>query len=311
MKKLKRFVMCTMLLAVSAVAMAQQKVTGVVKDSHGEPVIGATVKEQGSSTGTVTDFEGNYSVTVKSGNSVLDISYIGYKSQTIKVGGRSKIDVTLAEDTELLEEVVVVGYGVQKKATLTGSVTQVKGDDVLKGKATQNLGAALQGTIPGLTITRTSSRPGNEGTSLTLRGGISVNSDANNPMIIVDGVEAYQWELSQLNPNDIESISVLKDAAASIYGTKAAGGVILVTTKRGKEGKLSVSYSGSVHANIMGERYPLASGQEWAQMHNKAIENDYKYGASHSYGWKLGWPEETWRTLANGERIEGMAAGPM
>ena len=309
MKKLKRFVMCTMLLAVSAVAMAQQKVTGVVKDSHGEPVIGATVKEQGSSTGTVTDFEGNYSVTVKSGNSVLDISYIGYKSQTIKVGGRSKIDVTLAEDTELLEEVVVVGYGVQKKATLTGSVTQVKGDDVLKGKATQNLGAALQGTIPGLTITRTSSRPGNEGTSLTLRGGISVNSDANNPMIIVDGVEAYQWELSQLNPNDIESISVLKDAAASIYGTKAAGGVILVTTKRGKEGKLSVSYSGSVHANLMGERYPVASGQEWAQMHNKAIENDYKYGASHSYGWKLGWPEETWRALANGEYIEGMVNG--
>lgn len=309
MKMLKRIAMCAALLMTSVAMMAQQKVSGVVKDTHGEPVIGATVKEQGSTGGTVTDFDGNYTLTVKSGNAVLEFSYVGYKTQEVKVSGRSTVDITLAEDAELLEEVVVVGYGVQKKQTLTGSVTQVRGDEVLKGKATQNVAAAMQGTIPGLTVTRTSSRPGNEGTNITLRGGISVNSDANNPMILIDGVEAYGWEMSQLNPNDVESISVLKDAAAAIYGTKAAGGVILITTKRGKEGKVQVNYSGSVHANFMGERYPVANGQEWAQMHNMAIENDAKYGATHSYGWKLGWPEETWRALANGERVVGMVNG--
>ncbi len=151
----------------------------------------------------------------------------------------------MKEDAHTLDEVVVVGYGVQKKATLSGSVAQVLGDEVLKGKATQSMASALQGTIPGLTITRTSSRPGNEGTDITLRGGISVN--ATDPMILIDGVEAYQWELSQINPNDVESISVLKDAAAAIYGTKAGAGVILVTTKRGKEGRVKVTYSGSVH----------------------------------------------------------------
>ena len=309
MKMLKRIAMCAALLMTSVAMMAQQKVSGVVKDTHGEPVIGATVKEQGSTGGTVTDFDGNYTLTVKSGNAVLEFSYVGYKTQEVKVSGRSTVDITLAEDAELLEEVVVVGYGVQKKQTLTGSVTQVRGDEVLKGKATQNVAAAMQGTIPGLTVTRTSSRPGNEGTNITLRGGISVNSDANNPMILIDGVEAYGWEMSQLNPTDVESISVLKDAAAAIYGTKAAGGVILITTKRGKEGKVQVNYSGSVHANFMGERYPVANGQEWAQMHNMAIEIDAKYGATHSYGWKLGWPEETWRALANGERVVGMVNG--
>lgn len=171
------------------------------------------------------------------------------------------------------------------------------------------MASALQGTIPGLTITRTSSRPGNEGTNITLRGGISVNDGANSPMIIIDGVEAYEWELSQINPNDVESISVLKDASAAIYGTKAAGGVILVTTKRGKEGKLKVTYSGSVHANVVGERYPVSNGQEWAKMHNQAVLNDYKYGADHTYGWKLGYPQEVWESLANGERIEGMVNG--
>ncbi len=280
-------------------------VNGKVVDPNGEPVIGATVKVKGTNNATVTALDGHFSLNNAKGT--LVVSCIGYKEQEVRAAGN--MTVTLEEDNSLLDEVVVVGYGVQKKQTLTGSVTQVRGEEVLKGKATQNVGVALQGTIPGLAITRTSSRPGNEGLSITLRGGISVNSDANNPMIVVDGVEAYQWELSQLNPNDIESVSVLKDAAAAIYGTKAAGGVILVTTKRGREGKLKVSYSGSVHANFMGERYPVASGQEWAQMHNAAVENDHKYGASHTYGWKLSWPQDVWESLANGERIEGMVNG--
>ncbi|MGN0281780.1 MAG: SusC/RagA family TonB-linked outer membrane protein [Prevotella sp.] len=299
-----------MLLTVLSVsAMAQVKITGVVKDTSGETLIGATVREKGSSGGTATDLDGNFTINVKSSASVLEISYVGCVTQTVKVGSKTSLDITLEPDSKVIDEVVVVGYGVQKKATLSGSVTQVRGEDVLKGKATQNMASALQGTIPGLTITRTSSRPGNEGTSITLRGGISVNADANNPMIIIDGVEAYQWELSQINPNDVESISVLKDAAAAIYGTKAAGGVILVTTKRGKEGKVKVSYSGSAHVNIVGKRYPLASGQEWAQMHNMAVANDYKYGANHTQDWKLSWPQEVWEALARGERIEGMVNG--
>lgn len=283
-------------------------VKGQVVDDNGEPIIGANVMVKGTTNGVITDINGNFVLSNVS-KDILQVSFIGYKTQEISLKGKSNIKVTLQEDTEMLDEVVVVGYGVQKKQTLSGSVTQVKGDEVLKGKATQNTASALQGTIPGLTITRTSSRPGNEGTTITLRGGISVNDDANHPMIIVDGVEAYGWELSQINPNDVENISVLKDAAAAIYGTKASSGVILVTTKRGKEGKVKVTYSGSVHANLIGTRYPVSNGQEWAQMHNLAVENDYKYGASHTYGWKLGWPEETWRALANGEYIEGMVSG--
>lgn len=284
-------------------------VKGQVLDADGIPVIGASVLEKGTTNGVITDMDGNFQLKVSSRNAVIVISYIGYKTQEMPIKNQKVFNIVLKEDTEVLDEVVVVGYGVQKKETLSGSVTQVKGEEVLKGKSTQSMATALQGTIPGLTITRTSSRPGNEGTNITLRGGISVNDDANNPMIIIDGVEAYEWELSQINPNDVESISVLKDASAAIYGTKAAGGVILVTTKRGKEGKLKVTYSGSVHANVVGERYPVSNGQEWAQMHNQAVLNDYKYGADHTYGWKLGYPQEVWESLASGERIEGMVNG--
>lgn len=283
-------------------------VKGQVVDATGEPVIGASVLVKGTTNGVITDLDGNFTLNGVS-QGTLVISFVGYKTQEIAIDGKTQFKITLTEDSEILDEVVVVGYGVQKKATLSGSVTQVRGEEVLQGKATQSMASALQGTIPGLTITRTSSRPGNEGTSITLRGGISVNDDANSPMIIIDGVEAYQWELSQINPNDVENISVLKDAAAAIYGTKAAGGVILVTTKRGKEGKVKVTYSGSAHANVVGKRYPVASGVEWAQLHNMAVLNDYEYGADHTYGWKLGWPQEVWEALANGERIEGMVNG--
>lgn len=311
-------VMCASLFSVSPftvlaegtevqTVMQSRQISGQVVDGNGDPVIGASVLVKGTSNGTITDIDGKFQLQNVSG--ILVVSYIGYKTQEISLKGQKNLEIVLKEDAEVLDEVVVVGYGVQKKATLSGSVAQVKGEEVLKGKATQSMASALQGTIPGLTITRTSSRPGNEGTSITLRGGISVNDDANNPMIIIDGIEAYEWELSQINPNDVESISVLKDASAAIYGTKAAGGVILVTTKRGKEGKLKVTYSGSVHANVVGERYPLTNGQEWAQMHNLAVQNDYKYGADHTYGWKLGYPQEVWEALANGERIEGMVNG--
>lgn len=281
-------------------------VKGQVVDANGEPIIGASVLVKGTTNGTITDFDGNFSLNDAS-KGTLVISYIGYQTQEVPVNGKSLVKVVLKEDTEVLDEVVVVGYGVQKKQTLSGSVTQVKGEDVLKGKATQNVASALQGTIPGLTIQRTSSRPGNESTSITLRGGISVNETE--PMIVIDGVEGYSWELSQINPNDIESISVLKDAAAAIYGTKAGAGVILVTTKRGKEGKVKVTYSGSVHANVVGKKFPVATGSEYAQLVVQGMENDIANGNGTAITWR-NFDEATWRALANGEKVAGMITNP-
>lgn len=281
-------------------------VKGQVVDANGEPVIGASVLVKGTTNGTITDFDGNFTLNDASKGTLI-ISYIGYKTKEVVVNGRNIVKITLKEDTEVLDEVIVVGYGVQKKATLSGSVTQVKGEDVLKGKATQNVASALQGTIPGLTITRTSSRPGNENTAISLRGGMSVNKDAN-PLVLIDGVEAYSWELSQMNPSDIESISVLKDASAAIYGNKAGAGVILVTTKRGKEGRMSVTYNGSVHANLVGKKFPVADGQTWAQMFIHATENDALAREDKTPQWWM-WSEESWRTVAEGKVYEGVENG--
>ena len=283
-------------------------ITGTVVDETGEPMIGATVTVKGTGIAAATDMDGHFSIKANAG-ATLVITYIGYKPATVTAGSGS-VNVTMEQASNDLDEVVVVGYGVQKKATLTGAVTQVKGDQVLAGKATQSVASALQGTIPGLTITRTSSRPGNEGTGITLRGGISVNSMS--PMIVIDGLEAYEWELSQINPNDIESISVLKDGAAAIYGTKAGGGVILVTTKRGKEGKVNVTYSGSVHANFVGRRFPVASGVEWANMLIDATTNDayalLDADGNPQYSWWM-WPEQTWRDMADGKVVKDVIGG--
>jgi len=305
----KMILACMLMLIASVASFAQSvKVTGTVTDEKGEPIIGASIFVKGTSTGTITDVEGNFTVNAPAKGKLV-VSYIGYVKQEVAITG-NKVKISLKEDAKTLDEVVVVGYGVQKKATLSGSVAQVLGDEVLKGKATQSMASALQGTIPGLTITRTSSRPGNEGTDITLRGGISVN--ATDPMILIDGVEAYQWELSQINPNDVESISVLKDAAAAIYGTKAGAGVILVTTKRGKEGRVKVTYSGSVHTNVVGNKFPVADGQTWAEMLCHATENDayalLDKDGNPQYSWWM-WPEDIWRKMAAGERYEGVVAG--
>ncbi|MDL2208218.1 TonB-dependent receptor [Parabacteroides sp. OttesenSCG-928-O15] len=284
--------------------MAQNKrISGAIVDATGEPVIGANVQVKGTTIGSISDVDGNFSFEAPQ-TGTLVISYIGYKTQELSLG-KTIYNITLAEDSEVLDEVIVVGYATQNKATLTGSVTQVRGDEVIKNKSTTSVAAALQGEIPGLTITRTSSRPGNEGINITLRGGISVNQT--DPMILIDGVEAYKWELSQINPSDVESISVLKDAAAAIYGTKAGAGVILVTTKRGKEGKTSVTYSGSVHANLIGKRFPVADGQTWGKMLVHATEND-ALADNGNFSWWM-WPEEVWREVAAGNEYQGVFGG--
>ena len=247
MKKL--LTVCLLAILYVTSAFAQSTVTVTVKDDVGA-VPGASVLIKGTTTGEMTDIDGIAKLTAKD-TDVLVISFIGYRTVEVTVGTRAKIDVTLEVDSEQLEETVVVGYGSQKKESLTAAISQVKSEDITSTKQT-NLVASLQGKVPGLQIRQRSGKPGTFDTDLSLRG-------FGQPLVIIDGVartaqardgEWGYWmneggaaALSQLNPEDIESISVLKDAAAAVYGLDAANGVILVTTKKGQIGKPSVNYS--------------------------------------------------------------------
>ncbi|MCM1066857.1 MAG: TonB-dependent receptor [Muribaculaceae bacterium] len=254
-----------------AAAAALTTVTGEVLDSTGEPLIGASVSVKGQPGGAVTDIDGNFSIKMPAG-ATLVVSYVGFKPKEVKPEG-SHVVVTLTEDNNVLGEVVVVGYGTQKKATMTGSVA------VIDEKAMENKGSlsspvqALQGQVPGVIITRNSSAPGDESWSMSLRGAVSKN--AAEPLVIIDGVEYESVnELRLLNPSDIESMNFLKDAAASIYGSKAAGGVVLVTTKKAKEGKVKVEYSGSYTYKHIGLQAEAMSLDEWADAILQARTND-------------------------------------
>ena len=223
-----------------SMASAQSVVKGTVNDEAGEPVIGATVKVQGSNDGTITDFNGNFSVNAAS-NATLVISYVGYVTQQVQVGGRSNINITLVEDNTTLNDVVVIGYGTMKKKLVTGATVQVKGDDIAKLNTTNAL-EAMQSSTPGVQITQSSTQPG-KGYKVYIRG-IGTTGDSQ-PLYVIDGVAG--GNLDGINPNDIESIDILKDAAsAAIYGARAANGVILVTTKQGKAGKVEISYNGAI-----------------------------------------------------------------
>jgi len=283
--KIYPLIIAVLLMTLQLQVFAQNtrtKITGTITDvTTGQALVGVSVSIKGTTKAAITDANGAYSIQVLPAEKALVFTFIGMKKQEIAIGTQTVINVVMEAESNSLNEIVVVAYGTQKKATLTGSVTQVKGDEVIAGKATTSVAEALQGVIPGLTITRTSSRPGNEGINIVLEGGISVNAVA--PMIVIDGIDSYSWELSQLNPNDIENVSVLKDAAASIYGTRAAGGVILITTKRGKEGKIKVSYTGSSHMNTIANHYPAANGVMWAQMSIDAINNDARSGLAPNW----------------------------
>lgn len=246
---------------------------GTVRDSQGEPLIGATVAVKGTSTGTTTDIDGNFTLP-NVGKGTLVVSYVGYTPAEIKIASGQTYDITLKESSELLNEVVVVGYGTQKKETLSGAVSAVSGD-VLESRPVSNTAIGLQGQVPGLTITRTSARPGNEDLGIQIRGASSVNTVE--PLIIIDGVPAIsKTEFSSLNPDDIAGISVLKDASAAIYGSRAAGGVILVTTKKGKKNdKIKVSYNGMVTLNTPANQLPLAGMKEWANAYIDASYQDF------------------------------------
>jgi TonB-linked SusC/RagA family outer membrane protein len=215
----------------------QQTVKGVITDTNGESVIGASVQEKGTANGTITDIDGNFSLSVAP-KATLVISYIGYRTQEIPAVFNRTITITLEEAAETLDEVVVVGYGVQKKATLSGSVTSVKGDDIVKAPV-MNVSNSLAGRMPGVVAISNNSEPGYDGATLRIRG-VNTFGDSN-PLIVVDGVPGRS--LDRIDPASIETISVMKDASAAIYGAQAANGVILITTKRGKKGKTVVSLS--------------------------------------------------------------------
>lgn len=229
-------------------ANAQVNISGKVVDTNGEALIGVNVIIKSTNQGTVTDMNGEFRLTVSNPETVVEFSYVGYETQDVPLQGRSYLNITLKEDTGLLEELVVVGYGTQKKVNLTGSVQNVSSEDLVK-RNVSNTTVALQGLIPGVSVVTSSGRPGYDGGGIKIRGTGSLNSSSN-PLILIDGVIADTYGLNFIDMNSIESISVLKDAAsASIYGSRASNGVILITTKRAKDNKLNISYSGYVGVN--------------------------------------------------------------
>lgn len=247
-------------------------VGGIVVDANGEPVIGANVMVKGTNNGTITDIDGKF--TLSNAKGVLVVSFIGYKTQEIQINGNEKnLNIVLREDSELLDEVVVVGYGTMKKESLTGAVTVVDSKAFKEKGGLSSPLEALQGQVAGVMITRSSSAPGDESWGLNLRGAVSANSTE--PLIIIDGV-AYNSvnELRLINPNDIETINFLKDGSAAIYGSRAAGGVVLITTKKGAEGKVKVEYSGTATLKTVGLMPSAMNIDQWADGVMTALEND-------------------------------------
>lgn len=242
--------------------MAQVQVKGtVVSNNNSEPLIGVAILESGTNNGCITDIDGNYSISVKDGNATLIVSFVGCKTQTIPVNGRSVIDIRMEEDTKLLDEVVVVGYGVQRKSDLTGSIASVDSDDI-KNLATVDAGAALQGKAAGVQILNTSGAPGS-GASIRIRG-YSSNSDKLGPLLIVDGLQVDN--IQYLDPSMIESMEVLKDAAsAAIYGAQAGNGVVLITTKtgNGSNGRPKITYSFKAINQRLGKTPELFGAKDW------------------------------------------------
>lgn len=250
-----------------------KKISGKVLDTEKQPLIGATVRVKGSDAATITDLDGNFSLVVSEGSELL-LSYIGYAEKTIRIGSKSNYDVVMEESSSVLSEVVVIGYGAVKKKDLTGSVAAVKGD-VLVNKRTAMLSNALQGSLSGVMVTRDSSAPGSGAASIRVRGITTMGESS--PLVIVDGVQS---SLDYVNSNDVESISVLKDAAAaSIYGSKAAAGVILVTTKRGNDsGKINLNYNAEFGWEIPTKQPSMAGVTRYLEMSNELKYNDNPTG---------------------------------
>ena len=284
MEKMKTLLMSICLLLVSAVSFAQvEEASGNVTDNSGEPVIGATVTVVGGqgNAGTVTDIDGNFTVQVQSG-SKLSISFMGYKTQVVKAA--KGLRIVLEEDAKLLNEVVVTGYTTQRKADLTGAISVVSVDEIAKQNENNPI-KALQGRVPGMNITADGSPSGTA--TVRIRGIGTLNN--NDPLYIVDGVPTKAG-MHELNGNDIESIQVLKDAAsASIYGSRAANGVIIITTKKGKEGKVKVDFDGSISVSSYVNRMKVLNAKEFGQVMWRAYMNDGMDPNTNGLGYNYDW----------------------
>lgn len=306
---IKRLVfLLTLIMVCTLQLFAQNKVQGTVVDhSTGEPLIGVSISVEGTTQGTITDIDGRFTINASSG-STLKAVYMGYLSQSLKIGSQKTLNIKLVEDTKLLDEVVVVGYGVQKKSDITGSVTSVNKDRLSKLPVT-NVLQAVQGAAAGITITQTSGIPGDAPDAL-IRGKNSINASTG-PYIVVDGIPISKsgGTLNDINPNDIESMEILKDASATaIYGTNGANGVILITTKRGKSGKPTIRYSGYLGVEDFSHKLKFGNGQQMIDRYaesarinntslwnNTAVRNEYEYD-NYKNGKEIDWIDEISRT---------------
>lgn len=293
--KTRLFIVSAVFLLASAfAAVAQNTVKGKVVDENGEALVGVSITSDASKVLAVTDLDGNYTVTLPANTKSLTFSYVGMEDSKVSTPGKSIINVTLYPDSNFLDEVVVVGYGVQKKAHLTGSVAAV-GSTELQKSTVSNVSQALVGKLPGLITQQSVGQPGSDAVSILVRGYSSYN-DSGTVLVLVDGVER---DMNSVNPADIESISVLKDAAASsVYGMKAANGVILVTTKRGSQGRASVTYNGRAVFS-QATAYPqMMNGTQYMQYYNMAYALD---GNTTPY-----FSQEAIAATSNGDLSDGL-----
>lgn len=290
-----KFALLSLLMLFSASVMAQVKVTGTVIDEAGEAVLGATVREKGTQSGAATDINGNFTINVKSANATLSISYVGYQTETVSLAGRTNVKVTLKADATMLEETVVVGYGTMKKSDLSGSSVTV-GEDDIKGSIITSLDQTLQGRVSGVTAVTTSGAPGSS-SSIRVRGIGSINANQE-PLYVIDGVIVQSGgqsgaeyglgdrlgngkvstisPLSTLNPSDIVSMEILKDASATaIYGAQGANGVVLITTKRGKAGEAKFSYDGMLAVNRQAKRLDIMNLREYSEYYQSYVREGW------------------------------------
>jgi TonB-linked SusC/RagA family outer membrane protein len=305
----KQMIIIVFLSAIPCMVFSQTKnITGKIVDEKSEPIIGATIKVKGTSMGTISDIDGNFRLSGVPENGTLQISYIGYQSAEINTAGKTNFKIVLKEEAQSLDEVVVVGYGVQKKSDVTGAMVRV-GEKEIKAMPVQNALQAMQGKTAGVDIT-SNERPGEIG-SIRIRGERSLNA-SNSPLYVVDGVPLQGTGIESLNPNDIEAIDVLKDASATaIYGSRAANGVVLVTTKRGKTGKFSLNYDGTLSIENLHDRMDMMNSEQWIDYSRRAkiksgtyngsstisYENDKVVYGTDPYAWaqfEKGWVNGIW-----------------
>ena len=286
------------------VQQQSRTVKGQIVDETGEPLIGVSVFVKGTTMGTITDIDGNYQLEVPNDKNTLEFSYIGYRSQTIVIKQSGVVNVRMEADTQALDEVVVVGYGTMKKRDLTGSVHSVKSSDITKSPAS-NAMEALQGQVPGMDIVRNSGKA-TSGVTINIRGKRSLsdvrdewgNDIANAPLFIIDGMQGGNF--ADLAPSDIESIEILKDASSTaIYGSQGANGVVIITTKRGAEGRVKISYNGYYGINGWAQYPDMLTGEDYINVRREAYRTAGQW-SSPADDQKL-FSAEEWHAIQKGE----------